>query len=202
MMILIDGYNLLHAIGIAERTVGPGTLDRARKALLGFLTKFLDASERASTTIVFDSQDAPPGLPREYHHDGMTVRYATGYESADELLEELIQTAPTPRQTTVVSSDHRVQRAATRRRAKAVDSEVWYEAVRAPRATSTTPSPPTPHKPHHTLSDAEVDHWLAEFGDIVIDELIPNTETLSESEVPQLIDNPFPPGYGEDLLEE
>ena len=67
-------------------------------------------------------------------HRGITVRFAAQYEEADELIEELIRADSAPRRLVVVSSDHRIQRAARRRRAKAVDSDVWYaELVRARR---------------------------------------------------------------------
>lgn len=202
-MILIDGYNLLHAIGIAERAIGPGTLERARNALLRFLALSLDTDERLITTIVFDSNDAPPGLPRELEHQGITVLYATDHESADELLEELIQAAKAPRRMTVVSSDHRVQRAAKRRRARAVDSEFWYEEIQA--ATCKSPEPPNAPspKPSQPLTDDEVAHWLDAFGDINIDIDEPTTQNQTQDEHnASPIENPFPPGYGEDLLDD
>ena len=193
---------MLHAIGIAERTIGPGTLQRSRDALLRFLATSLDAHDRSVTTVVFDSQDAPPGLPRELQFQGMTVCYATGYESADEMLEELIQQAIAPRKMTVVSSDHRVQRAAKRRRSRVVDSEVWYEEVRTARGKTVEPATGPSAKPTQPLTDDEVAHWLDAFGDVVIDEATASgTSGTTEGDVAQ-IENPFPPGYGEDLLDD
>lgn len=124
MALLIDGYNLLHASGIFPDD-GPPTLERARVALLDFLAERLPSKELARTTIVFDAAQAPPGLPRALSHRGLAVRFARRGRSADELLEELIATEPDPRNLTVVSSDHRVQRAARQRGARFIDSEVW-----------------------------------------------------------------------------
>ena len=70
----------------------------------------------SQTTIVFDAKQAPPGLPHQLDHGGITVIFARGYDDADELIEELIASNSTPRRLTVVSSDHRIQRAARRRR--------------------------------------------------------------------------------------
>ena len=73
--------------------------------------------------------EAPPGLPRVIHHRGLTVRFASQYPDADSLIEELIDQNTAPRRLTVVSSDHRLQRAAQRRRAKPMDCDAWYAGV-------------------------------------------------------------------------
>ena len=123
MGILIDGYNLLNATGV-EGT-GAGTeLERARRGLLQFLSRTLTADESSATTIVFDAQGAPPGLPIQESFQGITVLFSKGYAEADDLLEELIAADHVPRKLLVVSSDHRLQRAARRRKATPIDSEV------------------------------------------------------------------------------
>jgi predicted RNA-binding protein with PIN domain len=124
MALLIDGYNLLHAAGIFPAG-GPPTLERARLALLDFLVERLPVKEVSRTTIVFDAAQAPPGLPHEIEHRGLAVRFARRGGSADDLLEELIAAEPDPRNLTVVSSDHRVQRAARQRGARFIDSDAW-----------------------------------------------------------------------------
>ena len=90
----------------------------------------------ATATVVFDARQAPPGLPRELSHRGITVRFAAGYESADELIEQLIQRDSAPRRLVVVSSDHRLHRAARRRKAQAIDSDQWYEQTIAAQRAS------------------------------------------------------------------
>jgi predicted RNA-binding protein with PIN domain len=213
MSILIDGYNLLHVTGlagpeIARSEIKSGALERARNALLNFLAVSLDDDERQLTTVAFDSNDAPPGLPREVKHRGITVKYATAYESADELLEELIRKSSTPRRMTVVSSDHRVQRAAKRRRARAVDSDVWYAEIRESRRRTSQPLANHPLKPTDPLSDEEVATWLCEFGDVSIEQLSSSSPGSTddnsgiEPATPTPIENPFPPGYADDLFDQ
>lgn len=131
MALLIDGYNLLHAAGIFPSD-GPPTLERARIALLDFLVERMPAKELARATIVFDAVQAPPGLPRELMHCGLAVRFSRRGRSADELLEELIAAEPDPRNLLVVSSDHRVQRAARQRGAQFSDSEAWKVNLQRP----------------------------------------------------------------------
>jgi predicted RNA-binding protein with PIN domain len=223
MSLLIDGYNLLNAVGIIGHGTGATSLERSRLALLNFLAESLEPSEIASTTIVFDAHSPPRGLPRALEHRGLKVRFAVQYDDADSLLEELIRADTSPRRLTVVSSDHRLQRAAHRRRARAVDSDVWYDEIihRRYAKTPATAGPAARVKPNVPLLAEEVQRWLRQFGgQSAIEEVIAEEEaeesrrtptspertasstTEPASEKQAEIDNPFPPGYAEDLLEE
>lgn len=155
---LIDGYNLLHASGVFGRG-GRTPLEGSREALLDWLGSVLSDAERRRTTIVFDASEAPPGLPRSADKHGMQIHFAPRGHEADEMLEELIRVHNTPRSLTVVSSDHRVQRAARRRRAIPIDSDRWVAGLRQPRA-SAQPIP----EPREELSPEELQTWLDEFG--------------------------------------
>src|SRR4051812_12264147 len=129
MALLIDGYNLLNVTGIFGEA-GPGTeLHRTRLALLNFLASSIDRRERRATAIVFDAAGAPPGLPRQVIHEGITVHFAQRHSDADEMIEELLEECAAPRNLLVVSSDHRVQRAARQHGASFVDSDEWYRQV-------------------------------------------------------------------------
>lgn len=192
MPLLIDGYNLLNVTGIIGRGVGPGSLERARRALLNFLAESLDAGEAQRTTVVFDAgDDAPRQLPRRVNHRGIAVHFAARYEDADSMIEELIAADSAPRSLTVVSSDHRIQRAARRRRAKAVDSDRWYQETLRRRAA---PTPARETKPATPLSPGEVQHWIDTFS---------GSEAGGSPSHEKIDDLPgddiFPPGFGEDI---
>lgn len=251
MALLIDGYNLLHVTGLFGRG-GAASFEASRNALLGFLAAAIDADERLLTTVVFDATHAPPGLPNLYTVSGITVHYARGYESADALLEELIAAHHTPRKLTVVSSDHRVQRAAKKRKAIAVESHAWYTTAAEELKSRRKSKRQLPEaKPEQPLTNSEVQSWLKFFGPIdVHDEpffdppapppttppapatksrpkkLPPRKTTSPAPQTPNAksprvkkptarkptkkrkpknlgfgdLTNPFPPGYGEDLL--
>ena len=192
MMLLIDGYNLLHVTGIFGRGVGPGSLERSRRGLLNFLAASIPPEELRHTVIVFDAESAPSGLPRTVDHGGMMVRYATEYEDADSLIEELIAKHSAPRSLTVVSSDHRLHRAARRRKAKPVDSDVWYAELIRQRREQSHFKPPGAAKEQEIPTKDEVKFWLEEFAE---------QEPERKNETRDEFENPFPPGYGEDLLE-
>lgn len=163
MGLIIDGYNLLNVTGIFGAGGGPRSFERSRLALLDFLADRLEPEERATTTIVFDAQEAPPGLPATCQHRGLLVRFASRREEADDLIEELILADTSPRKLTVVSSDHRVQRAARRRRARAVDSEVWFPELLRRRGADSPTETEADVKPEAPLSPAEVAAWVKRF---------------------------------------
>jgi uncharacterized protein len=173
---------------------GARGLERSRQALLSFLAASIEPEELPRTIVVFDAQDAPPGLPRAFQYKGLAVRFAPRHGDADTLIEELIRLDTTPRRLTVVSSDHRLQRAAKRRRAQAVDSDVWYAQVierRRRQREQAAGEATAPQPPAVPLLEEDVEYWLRQFGEPRVFE----TGTGSDAA------NPFPPGYGDDLEE-
>src|SRR5262249_62148082 len=63
MHYLIDGYNLLHHVGLLSGRVGPTKLDKARRALLGHLSGRL-GDEAVNATVGFAALRARPGADR------------------------------------------------------------------------------------------------------------------------------------------
>ena len=169
-----------------------------------------------------------PACRAPLRHRGLSVRFAAQQEDADTLIEELILADTSPRRLTVVSSDHRLQRAARRRKARAVDADVWFvEAIRHHRQQQESDSTPAVRPPVPLLEE-QVQYWLRQFGgqdalhrveaeqpDDVPLANKPNEKRAIqatppvpprspavpvEQEKPYAVDNPFPPGYAEDLL--
>jgi predicted RNA-binding protein with PIN domain len=108
---LIDGYNLMHAAGLASRAMSGARFDRARERFLDWLAD--GATGRGATLrVIFDAQQAPtPSL--ESVHRGVRVRFAFR-QTADDLIEELVASEPKPAALTVVSNDSQVREAARR----------------------------------------------------------------------------------------
>jgi len=142
--LIIDGYNLLHAAGMARYRYGPGELEKARNRLLNFLVSRLNASERARTTIVFDAADAPYESTRRSGLEGMTVLFAKRGGDADTVIERLVEIHSAPRQIHLISSDHRLQKAARKRRARPVDSDVFFAELESRDARSNIGGEPAP----------------------------------------------------------
>lgn len=208
MALLIDGYNLLHASGILPRGRGPGGLERARLALMNFLVESLEPAELARAAIVFDAPETARGLPAEQVHRGLKVYFARGPEGADQRIEELIRLDSAPRRLVVVSSDHRLHRAARRRRATPVDSDVWHRQLVARRFARPDPAG-APAKPVNVSDD--VAYWLAQFAgdeesllaeqdDAPAPADVPaSAEADDAPETPRPVEHPFPPEYLQEL---
>ena len=214
MSLLIDGYNLLHATDLFGSGELAGTLEGSREALLAFLANRLTSKERRQTTIVFDAAGAPPGLPDRLKYEGISVRYARGYADADSLLEELIEGWRGVKSLTVVSSDHRVQRAARRRGAKYTDSEPWHAQLSRRRQADSAPG-----QSQVPVEDASF--WVEQFTDESLQaevdqqdarlKKLPATKRSKKSSPNEPPDpparqpfgegilDPFPEGYADDL---
>jgi len=158
MTLLIDGYNLLHASGVFGSERGPRGFEQSRFALLDLLADLL-GPEATRTIVVFDAANAPDGLPGRHVHRGIRVWFAREYPDADSLIEELIDDDNAPQSLTVVSSDRRLQAAARRRRAGAVDCESWLADLRA-RSRRRDDADAKPAEP----SPYDVEAWKRYFG--------------------------------------
>ena len=162
MRYVIDGYNLLYAMGLVHARMGPHGLEKARLALLGRLA---DSGGAAAVTVVFDAGHAPPGAQPEQDHQGVRVLFALTRE-ADDLIEELIGQDSAPRGLTVVSDDRRVRRAARRRHCPVLGCLDFIEHLSRPAAPA--PADEAPAKPQG-VSREEAQRWLREFEDLVRD---------------------------------
>src|SRR5437660_6033331 len=91
MHYLIDGYNLLHHVGLLHGRVGPAGLEKARRALLGHLGGRFGAGADA-VTVVFDARRAPPTAADTLDFDGIHVQFSRS-EEADDVIERLIRLA-------------------------------------------------------------------------------------------------------------
>ena len=192
--LLIDGYNLLFAIGCGNIGSPSAVLLAARQELLQLLTQVLDAKMRLATVVVFDAKRAPYGAVSVFEVDGMSIRFAVDYLDADELLKQLIRGHTTPRKLTVVSSDHSIQVAAQRRRAKAIDSETWYEqACRQAKASSDSDS----HQ-----EEAETGSRTGKPTRRTNARPDPTDGERAKSLDLPAFENPFPPNYGQDVAAE
>jgi predicted RNA-binding protein with PIN domain len=162
MPTLIDGYNLLHAIGRLTARHGKNALEGARRALLLQIKTALAPEDEV--TVVFDAGAAPPGLPAEEAHDRIHFRFAQE-QTADDLIEEIIRQEGNPKQLTVVSDDHRIQRAARRRGCTIAGCLDYYERLQQPIPSPPAAEPEKPAKPESATAE-EKQRWMEAFGDV------------------------------------
>ncbi len=164
MAILIDGYNLLHAVGRLSARDPKKALEGARRSLL-LKVRGGQGVGAESVTVVFDAGKAPPGAPSEEEFDGIHVKFAHG-ETADDMIEDTIRKESNPRSLTVVSDDHRIQHAARRRGCLVLGCLDYYKKLLKKRCPSipilSTESSAKPE----SSSREETQHWLDAFADI------------------------------------
>jgi len=177
MHTLIDGYNLMYTLGLLDKRFGPDGFRKARMRFLSDLAGALGAVEANQTTVVFDAREAPGHLPRESTHKGMSVLYADEDEGADERIERLIAAHSVPKALTVVSTDRRIRQAATRRKARAMTAEAFWELLENSKGKTPAPPPTTTEEEArlHGLSPEDAAAWLDTFRDVALDPETPES---------------------------
>jgi predicted RNA-binding protein with PIN domain len=168
MQTLIDGYNLMHELGLLDKQTRPEAFRKARSRFLDKLAKGLGAVAAYQTTVVFDATQGPRHLPGEATHKGLTIIFADEDEGADARIERLIATHSAPRSLTVVSTDRRIRQAAARRKARTLTADAFWEHVEnatrpAPAAPSRTPED---ESRLHGLTPEQAADWLETFRDL------------------------------------
>ena len=172
MDLIIDAYNLIFQCGLEGPKRTPASITSSRHRLVQLLSELLPGEQIAHTTIVFDAKRLPKQEPQiDSRKNGLRVLFAVGYESADEMIEELIAAHSHPKDLLVVSSDHRIQNAATRRKAKAIDSDVWLDQIEKQHSggssqakNDTTGSEKRTPTTKSVDSEVKSLDWKAEFG--------------------------------------
>lgn len=186
---IIDGYNLLHAAGLARLRYAQGDLERARHRLLGMLCEKLSPPEQQRCTVVFDGQNGPPGVSGESTHQGLKVIFAPAGSDADTVIEEMLASHSSPRQIVLVSSDHRLHKAARRRGSTPMDSDPFWDRLRErPDARTELISPADreaakakPSARPKSKAASSTDAWLAEFGAISVNEIAAEVRAEEQS---------------------
>lgn len=210
MKILIDGYNLLHAIGFRGDLAAPGNLEQARLSMLEKLSRYLAPPECQNLLVVFDAGRRSRSKPQQYVYRNIQVEFAYDYEDADTMIESLIRKHSLPKSLLVVSSDHRIQNAAKRKKARFVDSDRWIDQLEHPKQ----PRYKRPNLSSKSTFDVDTDYWLRQFATDEIDDIIEQSHGSlpidnREGKEPREDDektidttfNPFPEGYGDELLD-
>jgi predicted RNA-binding protein with PIN domain len=143
-MVLVDGYNLLHAMGRGME----------RDRLLGLLEAFCrDGGRRA--LVVFDPTG---GMRRRETRGGLEIRVVAQGRTADEELLSLIGSTDDRTRYTLVSNDREITSAAARKHMQVVSCETFAAALAASSA-----GPGEPAK-EGEVPPGDVDYWLKEFG--------------------------------------
>ena len=224
---IIDGYNLIFQCGLQTRSASDDMLRKARQRMIHEILAGVSKTVAKRITIVFDAAERPLlAKGNSESIGGMKIFYADQYDDADSMIEHLIAKHSVPRKLTVVSSDHRLHKAALRRKAIPIDSDLWFDQLEARKLNQSPRRPGQGGQADSSVAKTSADlnsiDWQAELGTEDVDiakiqaqlesedatplEEEPEAERVEEGCEPEPeIDapfNPFPPGYGEDLLDD
>ena len=150
--VVVDGYNLIHAMPELARMVG-SDLERARDALVAKLAVYR-SQRNVRVTVVFDGRGAagqqtrPPG--------GIEVVFSRAPQSADAKIKNMLAVEKSPTSWTVVTSDNSIVLFARDFGAKTVPSAEF-----AAKLGNTIPNPgPNRPAPQDTpMTPSEVAEW-------------------------------------------
>ena len=154
----------MHAAGIARRSYGPGDLERCRNQLNRLLTDLLGRNSLSRTSVVYDAFESTSDANRSQDHAGLHVLFAPKGTDADTEIERLLNQHSSPKQVLVVSSDHRLHKAARRRKANCVDSEDFLAGIQSSADTDIRqPQRPLPQENvSGTTAEEELQNWADE----------------------------------------
>lgn len=164
MRFIIDGYNLLHRLGLMHGRSGPVALEHARASLLRMIRR-AHGEESPSVTVVFDASRETAKTPAETNFQGVQVRFAVEQDEADDLIEMLLRQESVPERLSVVSDDRRIRQAGQRRGCRVLSCDEYLDWMDSRGRPAPHPGSPPAVKPEK-LSDEEKQHWLREFGDV------------------------------------
>jgi uncharacterized protein len=164
MRYLIDGYNLLFALGLLREKSKQGELKKARTALLQFLhDSFGNAG--GEMTVIFDAAHHPRDQAACCDYEGIHVQFATEGETADDLIESIIKRCQTPAKLTVVSNDRRLLESARRKGCLPEHCPDFLDRLQHLHPVSRRRQAPT-DKPS---GDTDSEHWTRVFADLQAD---------------------------------
>jgi uncharacterized protein len=156
-MTIIDGNNLLWAMhqALGEREIT--TEIELCRVLSQYFARIGEPGQ-----VVFDGAGPADKSPfDDLRH--LEVFFAGFHRDSDSVIEEKIAADSSPRRLTVVSSDRRLRKAASARKAIAVKSEDFWERVRR-ELSRKQPRRKEPEEKREGLTDSETEKWLEVFG--------------------------------------
>jgi len=155
-MVIIDGYNLLHAIHKAEEDSESINDVALCRIIGGYLKQIGEAGE-----IIFDGT-GPRDKSGFDNISNLEVFFAGLGTDTDTIIEDKIKVNTAPKRLTIVSSDRRLRKAAQARKATAVKSDVFWSTLQ--KQLSRKKGIREPAAKWQGLTDSETKQWLEFFG--------------------------------------
>jgi uncharacterized protein len=189
---LIDGYNVMHAAGLLGPKLSREGFRRARRRFLDELADSLPIERDGDVTVVFDASVPPGDFPVSSSYRGIRVVFALGDEDADSRIEYILGQDSSPKGLSVVSSDRRIRQAASRRRARSLTADAFWDIKGQLRFASAVQHEPQPAIERDTPPNAsETAFWLEAFREVenvpgIREVISPNAALLTDAEIAEI----------------
>ncbi len=155
--IIIDGYNLIHAVPELSRHL-QASLETARGQLLTKL-RGLTAAKQVQVVVVFDGDQALPEVEAALQARRLQVVFSRRPVKADAVIKQLVLRAAHKKSLQVVSDDREIVEFAKAQGAGVVASGQFYDSINKKHKVETMRE-----KYGKELSDDELAEWLRIFG--------------------------------------
>ena len=158
MPYFFDGYNLYHAL----RKVSEEFQSLTPHLMCELIAQDM-AHLRDKASVVFDGHPLRGQFDEGMTIGAVTIVHSRSESDADTVLENMIQKNTAPRHLTVVSSDHRIKKAARRRRAQSLTSQDYIEEF-FKRLAKPPRQPNEPREKQRGVGPGKLNEWLDLFG--------------------------------------
>ena len=159
MHIIVDGYNLIFALG--QMPEAPE--DREREHLISQLAVYREIRP-ARVTVVFDSHPQGRPYPVTEEHLGVEVVYSGPGVEADDTIMDMVRQSDHRRDMLVVTSDLSLQNICRRLGAQVVDSPTFQAQMLRHFRRHQAQQPQEPLVKEEGVPESEVDGWLEDLG--------------------------------------
>ena len=153
MPIIIDGHNLLYAV---KSMTDDQIISELQ--LCNLISRYLK-SIRQKGEIIFDGT-GPPDKTGLLGSANLEILFSGSYADADSFIEDKITASTAPKRLTVVSSDHRLKKAAKARKAAVITADDFWSKVFKRLSRRRTPEPACKRD---GISESETEFWLKFF---------------------------------------
>lgn len=112
-VLIIDGYNVIFALGEYREAADAGDLEGARRRLVSDVANYA-AFTGCRAVVVFDAYRVPGGDGEKFDHNGVAVVFTKENETGDAYIERFVYRVGRNEQVRVVTSDWLIQLTALR----------------------------------------------------------------------------------------
>ncbi len=156
MPIIIDGHNLLHTVRKTDEELQSISDIQLCQVISRYLKLIREKGE-----IVFDGT-GPKDKSGFDNIANLEVLFVGRATDADTVIEHKIRLNTAPKRLTIVSSDHRLRKAAQARKATTLKSEAFWAGLQ--KQFSRKKKPKEPAEKRRGLNESETKLWMQFFG--------------------------------------